>query len=252
MNPETGQSAPLHDQQASEPIESLQAELDRLVQKWADQVDRPGLVLVEAMIRRYQQNPSRFLLSRIRQRLESLSGALSQREASSFGENSKSPNTRAPTPAVRLQKLREQVERGEVTNPAYSGNLSFDDFLMSQEQEILATVSSENNIDADSEPQAAGEGAFNELRSIKHFRESWVKLNSERLLAQAIADTPKDAGPLNSHRLAIKSLTAMRDLSPEYLNRFLSYLETLLWLEKAGESIGLNPRARSRKNNSSR
>jgi hypothetical protein len=33
--------------------------------------------------------------------------------------------------------------------------------------------------------------------------------------------------------LATRSLSAMRRLSPEYLSRFVSYIDTLLWLQCA-------------------
>jgi hypothetical protein len=33
--------------------------------------------------------------------------------------------------------------------------------------------------------------------------------------------------------LAIRSLSTMQDISPAYLNRFISYVDTLFWLEQA-------------------
>lgn len=70
---------------------------------------------------------------------------------------------------------------------------------------------------------------------MRHFRQSQVKRNSERLLTRIIQEGPEDAGPLNSQALIIRSLTIMRELSPGYINRFVSYMDTLLWLEQAGE-----------------
>ena len=37
--------------------------------------------------------------------------------------------------------------------------------------------------------------------------------------------------------LAIKSLSTMRELSPDYLNRFVSYVDTLLWLERSEAAL---------------
>jgi hypothetical protein len=48
-----------------------------------------------------------------------------------------------------------------------------------------------------------------------------------------LATVPKNAGPLNSHHLVHQSLTLMRELSPEYLTQFVSYVETLSWLDRA-------------------
>ena len=41
-----------------------------------------------------------------------------------------------------------------------------------------------------------------------------------------------NAGPLNSHRLVLRSLEMMRTLSPHYLQHFLSQMDTLLALEQ--------------------
>ncbi|HSW05521.1 DUF2894 domain-containing protein, partial [Aquabacterium sp.] len=36
-----------------------------------------------------------------------------------------------------------------------------------------------------------------------------------------------------SHALVLRSLTLMRELSPDYLSRFMSHIDALLWLEQA-------------------
>ena len=72
-----------------------------------------------------------------------------------------------------------------------------------------------------------------ELKSLRYFRNTWAKLSVEQQLAQALAQGPENAGPLNSHLLVLRSLQLMRDISPDYLNRFMSYVDTLLWLEQA-------------------
>ena len=74
-----------------------------------------------------------------------------------------------------------------------------------------------------------------ELSSIHYFRELRVRRNAEKLATQAIREIPEGAGPLNSQKLIVQSLASMRDLSPHYLNRFVAYIDTLLWLEQADE-----------------
>jgi hypothetical protein len=76
-------------------------------------------------------------------------------------------------------------------------------------------------------------GARAELKTIRHFRNTWAKLSVDKQLAQAIEQAPENAGPINSHRLVLRSLALMRDISPDYLNRFMSYADTLLWLDQA-------------------
>jgi hypothetical protein len=50
-------------------------------------------------------------------------------------------------------------------------------------------------------------------------------------VAQALDQAPKNAGPINSHMLVLRSLALMRDIAPDYLNRFMSYVDTLLCLD---------------------
>jgi hypothetical protein len=76
-----------------------------------------------------------------------------------------------------------------------------------------------------------------ELKSVKNFRNTWSKLSVDKQVIQALAQAPKNAGPLNSHLVALRSLALMRDISPDYLNRFISYLDTLLRLDQGGLAL---------------
>ena len=72
-----------------------------------------------------------------------------------------------------------------------------------------------------------------ELKSVHRFREAWSRICAEDELDQAIGRGPENAGPLNSHMLVLRSLMLMRELSPDYLRRFLSHADSLLWLDQA-------------------
>jgi hypothetical protein len=76
-----------------------------------------------------------------------------------------------------------------------------------------------------------------ELKSSRLFKESQDKLNAEKLIRQAIQQGPDNPGPINPHMLAIRSLSTMQSLSPQYLKRFLSYIDTVFWLEHANEAL---------------
>lgn len=90
--------------------------------------------------------------------------------------------------------------------------------------------------------------ATNELKVLQFFRSTWSKLSAERRLTQSLAKLPQNAGPLNSHNLVHQSLTLMRKLSPEYLNRFVSYVDALLWVDHANAPASTDaPRAESGK-----
>lgn len=74
-----------------------------------------------------------------------------------------------------------------------------------------------------------------ELKSVSGFRERWSGLQAGQRLQQALGQGPEQAGPLNSHRLVLRSLAQIQALSPAYLQRFMAQADVLLWLERAGQ-----------------
>ena len=81
----------------------------------------------------------------------------------------------------------------------------------------------------------SGHGRLDNPR-VEQFRQQLGKISVQKQVSQAIAQAPQNAGPINSHMLVLRSLGLMRDLSPDYLNRFMSYVDTLLILEDSGQS----------------
>jgi hypothetical protein len=72
-----------------------------------------------------------------------------------------------------------------------------------------------------------------ELKALRYFRDDWARLSVEQQLADALANGPENAGPLNPHRLVLRTLERMHALSPDYLRRFMTYVDALRWLEQA-------------------
>ena len=72
-----------------------------------------------------------------------------------------------------------------------------------------------------------------ELSSVARFRETWSRVSADKQVEQALVRAPENAGPLNSHMLVLRSLTLMRSLSPDYVRRFMSHVDTLQWLDQA-------------------
>lgn len=90
---------------------------------------------------------------------------------------------------------------------------------------------------ADGGSPAAGKPAprrpsYPELEALEYFRETWSKVRSEKQLRQSLKKAPGNAGPLNSSSLVHRSLSLMRELSPGYLQQFLSYVDALSWMEQ--------------------
>lgn len=92
-----------------------------------------------------------------------------------------------------------------------------------------------------------------ELKAVTAYRATWTQWRADRQLQQSLASVPRNPGPLNSHAVVLRALTRMRSLSPQHLNRYVAYLETLAWLEhtyaalQAAETRRPAPRERRRK-----
>jgi hypothetical protein len=96
-----------------------------------------------------------------------------------------------------------------------------------------------DNADARAEGNA---GARPELKTVRKFRNTLSKLSVDKQVAQALGQAPKNAGPINSHMLVLRSLALMRDISPDYLNRFMSYADTLLCLDQGEKEKPATPK----------
>jgi len=68
--------------------------------------------------------------------------------------------------------------------------------------------------------------------ALDEVRETWARLEAEKRLKHAVAQAPGNAGPLNSYQLVLRALLLMREVSPEYLQRFIAHVDTLMWLER--------------------
>lgn len=80
-----------------------------------------------------------------------------------------------------------------------------------------------------------------EPQALGYFRSTWAKLRLAQQLSLSLAKQPQNAGPLNSHRLVLRSLQVMRDISPAYLGRFMAYVDALQWLDQAGTASAAVP-----------
>lgn len=90
-----------------------------------------------------------------------------------------------------------------------------------------------------SAPAGAGPGAPDwraENPRVRQLRTQLRKISLQKQVSQAIAQAPKNAGPINSQMLVLRALSLMREISPEYLNRFMTYADTLLSLHEAEQT----------------
>lgn len=86
------------------------------------------------------------------------------------------------------------------------------------------------------------------LKAVSAFQGTWSRLRAEQRLRQVLAHVPASAGPLNSSHLVNRALQAINDVSPEYLDAFMSHIDTLQWLEQtidAADAVPRKPAARA-------
>ncbi len=99
----------------------------------------------------------------------------------------------------------------------------------------LAQLNRELRARTQENSDATGSGdarSVSEMKSVRQFAHVWSQISADRQVVDALARGPQNAGPLNSHRLVLRSLALMRTLSPQYLQHFLSQMDTLLALEQ--------------------
>ncbi|RLU04060.1 MAG: DUF2894 domain-containing protein [Ketobacter sp.] len=124
--------------------------------------------------------------------------------------------------------LIRQLEQRTQVSDADQEPTTFEALLRRQEVEALRQVDDEDAVASLDAIAPVGE-----LKALQQFREDWARRSTEKAVIKAMEEAPEDAGPLNAHRLVVKALETMQDVSPEYLGRFVNYIESLLWLEQA-------------------
>lgn len=87
-----------------------------------------------------------------------------------------------------------------------------------------------------------------ELASAARFRRAWSRGRAQDSVATAAAQRLPNAGPLNSHMLALQSLQLMRTLPGDYLRRFVAHVEALHWLQAVAPLVTAPPARKPRRN----
>lgn len=81
------------------------------------------------------------------------------------------------------------------------------------------------------------------LDTLTEFKKIWSAVRTGSQLRQSLEQVPENAGPLNSGALVHRSIGLMRDLSPGYLQQFLSYIDALSWVEQINGSLSTTSEA---------
>jgi hypothetical protein len=181
----------------------------------AARVDPVWRGIVEALARRasMQQGEARTLLVR---RIEEL--LAEHAVATSLGDRSVAALDEFEARRAVLARLTELVARLDRVPTSLAPPQSFGSVRRTDAPRVAS-------------PSRAASPAS--LKAVIEFKGTWSRLRAEQRLRQALAQVPAMAGPLNSSHVTNRTLQAMRDLSPEYLEAFMLHVDVLLWLERA-------------------
>ncbi|CAJ8775968.1 chemotaxis motB protein [Burkholderia pseudomallei] len=147
--------------------------------------------------------------------------------SSSSSSSSTSP---APTPTAPSTTTTSPAASSPA-EPARGPLAALLDYIGSRERPTASAPDETRAAPASS--TASGRVALRaEPELLDYFRETWSKLSADSQLRASLEQVPKNAGPLNSSSLVHRSLSLMRELSPEYLRQFLSYVDALSWLQQ--------------------
>ncbi len=87
----------------------------------------------------------------------------------------------------------------------------------------------------DAATDTASRHTLPEMGMLDDVRKLWSCVHANSQVQRSLEHSPENAGPLNSSSLVHRSLTLMREVSPGYLQQFMSYVDALSWLEQLSD-----------------
>lgn len=213
------------DDKASTGIDAVLKALAAMEASGADRFDPVRFRYIQAMAQKSLQQSSAVAALLVEKANQALQAYESRRGEQSAQITSLMEETASQQPAQseRMTKLFEAGDISAVKRLAQRQQTPDNaDSFSALTQRLQATADTGSTLPGDSQ----------ELKSVRYFRDALQRQHADRLVSHALRDAPEDAGPLNPQKLALQSLAIMRDISPAYLGHFVSYLDTLFWLEK--------------------
>ncbi|MET0332726.1 MAG: DUF2894 domain-containing protein [Rhizobacter sp.] len=140
---------------------------------------------------------------------------------------------------------RQLIARVEalMTEPPVQAGSAETVLPMPHHAELSQLVSRLNRHAGDTATTPARMAAPQPLKSVVAFQGTWSMLRVEQRLRQALAQVPAQAGPLHSARIVSRALETLHELSPAYLDAFMTHVDALQWMEQASGGGDLTPRA---------
>lgn len=201
------------------------AQLQAWRESGADRCDPPRFELIAALALRAQRYTGS-AREQLDARLSQLTDAYAQLVAVEVAEPAAKTGSDSP-----LQSLLQQLEADPL--------------------QYQLPLSTSNAAAGDSDTGDSTEAGL--MPALDEFQQLWSRIRIDSLLRQCLDSLPADAGPLNSSVLTYRAMALMQELSPEYLQHFIAYVDVLTWMEPvSGTSTVVEPTRAASKRKASR
>lgn len=133
--------------------------------------------------------------------------------------------------SVRINAYAKDLER--IASQAVDGNDTPSTTLGALTDELTRRAIARDTRDATT--HTASRHTLPEMGVLDDVRKLWSSVHANSQVQRSLEHSPENAGPLNSSSLVHRSLTLMREVSPGYLQQFMSYVDALSWLEQLSD-----------------
>lgn len=144
----------------------------------------------------------------------------------------------------KLEQLLDQIEQA-VAQPDLSASRAEPSPSPSALSLLLAEMGMPAALATQAQPAPQTLNAAKDSPRVQQFRKQLRTLSVQKQVRTALSKAPQNAGPINSHMLVLRALGMMRELSPDYLQRFMTYVDTLILLENAVQGKKAAPKKSS-------
>ncbi|GAA5131631.1 DUF2894 domain-containing protein [Alloalcanivorax gelatiniphagus] len=103
----------------------------------------------------------------------------------------------------------------------------------SQPQDALESLLQQHHQRLRADRRGDQDAPRRELKTLATLHARRARQHTARRIRHAVDHPTGDAGPLNAHRQVVRALDQLQELAPEYLERLVGYVDTLMALERA-------------------
>ena len=193
---------------------ALQQQLDTLSEQWPANAQPIALQTAKALLQRAALERES-VASRLVERARHCLDAVGSPTANERPVPDQSTDLTALVSALRHDAVQAQA-------PVLS---KLEKQIEEQNLKLLGEKPATETVTETREPEADG------LRAARKFERTRQRHAKRKAVAIALERRPENPGPLNPHMLAVKILSELQDVSPDYLERYVSFVDALVSLD---------------------